>query len=369
MAPTLKGGKGNGDSGVAHFGLVDTSDLAKKKTKRFDIVTTYYPWDDSDYPTGYKPGEKNSLGETAERKIKRVLALPGETITVSKGDITVYQNAYSVSNFEFNTNYKFGAIPTDTKLFHNFYVSGIGAKEISTTYSYANSKDIFVIKTSTENVYRLGVKNGEQTNYLNAKADGDSYKLSIDMTSDTDWNFNSNFGSFSTKIMNHTNSSFDGEYIFALTINTESESASKITLTKLSDINLSSMTVAKLISRDESKVVTFFPKKSEKPAVDTDLDERIAACEHTHYTLSFERLFDQRPGTYKDFADVVLKDGRYWVQGDHWANSTDCYNNTPIYYDNLEGLLVVIEGTCTIGRNDKGEKVCTNHQYSTPMFF
>ena len=138
MSPTLKGGKGNGDSGVAHFGLVDTTDLAKKRTKRFDIVTTYYPWDDSDYPNGYKPNEKNSLGENAERKIKRVLALPGETITVKNGDITIYKNAYEVTDFEFNTHYKLGAMSTSNKYHHNYYFSNFSGGNLSVTFNFSN---------------------------------------------------------------------------------------------------------------------------------------------------------------------------------------------------------------------------------------
>ena len=86
MNPTLYGGQGGLAKGpyvdetneyhsgdYVNFGLVDKSSKAKHNIKRYDIVTTYYP---SDY---------NSVGElyeSAAYKIKRVIALPGETFRI-----------------------------------------------------------------------------------------------------------------------------------------------------------------------------------------------------------------------------------------------------------------------------------------------
>lgn len=389
MSPTLKGGKGNGDSGVAHFGLVDTTDLAKKRTKRFDIVTTYYPWDDSDYPNGYKPNEKNSLGENAERKIKRVLALPGETITVKNGDITIYKNAYEVTDFEFNTHYKLGAMSTSNQYHHNYYFSNFSGGNLSVTFNFSNfttytgdnddsavktehkgATDVFVAKTSTENQYHLLYEaEPDVFKYINVETNDNSQNLVGGMTASTSWEFNKAFNTLSTKIMNHTDSSKDGEFILTLTLDEENESASKITLSKVDSIDLSKTSIVRLMNRDNESAVRFFPKGGETGNTSNTLVTRKADWTSTSYQLPFSRNFDNRLGNYKDFDEVVLKADNYWVQGDHWGNSTDCYNNGPIYYGNLEGVLVVIEGTCTIGRDKEGHKVCTNHQYGKPIFF
>ncbi len=93
MRPTLYGGEGSmvrapyvdGDD-VYHsgeyvdFGLIDGSAKAKKNIKRYDIVTTYYP---SDYDGSGK------LISTAAYKIKRVIALPGETFRIVNGVLSV----------------------------------------------------------------------------------------------------------------------------------------------------------------------------------------------------------------------------------------------------------------------------------------
>ena len=95
MNPTLNGGHESGamapyyDSNTktyypgdrVHFGVTDESNRAKKNIHRYDIVTVYYPW--SDY---------NSVGklyENADYKIKRVIALPGETFKIEQGVLMV----------------------------------------------------------------------------------------------------------------------------------------------------------------------------------------------------------------------------------------------------------------------------------------
>lgn len=76
MAPTLQGDT----SGMVDYGIIDTHDSAINHLKRFQIITTYYPFSTSkDYIGGYTPGGENKIDENnASYKIKRVYAFPGE---------------------------------------------------------------------------------------------------------------------------------------------------------------------------------------------------------------------------------------------------------------------------------------------------
>ena len=98
MAPTLIGGQSSGARGPSydketgvytpgdkvHFGTSDESIKARNNIKRYDIVTTYYPWTDYDSSGKLKKG--------ADYKIKRVIALPGETFVIEQGVLKVKQN-------------------------------------------------------------------------------------------------------------------------------------------------------------------------------------------------------------------------------------------------------------------------------------
>ncbi len=77
MSPTLYGA-----TDKAHFGIIDTTSWAKNSIKRFDIVTTYFPWDERDYSSESRSNNDYSIadGSGPEYKIKRVIALGGETI-------------------------------------------------------------------------------------------------------------------------------------------------------------------------------------------------------------------------------------------------------------------------------------------------
>ncbi len=101
MEPTLNGGQESGARGPwydastheyhsgdrVHFGITDESNRAKKNLKRYDIVTVYYPW--SDYSAN------GDLLKNADYKIKRVIALPGETFKIEQGVLMVkYEDGY-----------------------------------------------------------------------------------------------------------------------------------------------------------------------------------------------------------------------------------------------------------------------------------
>ena len=94
MNPTLRGGHdshalaphldeyGNYVAGdIVNFGIVDNSTKAKKNIQRYDIVTTYFP--DEDYDSS------GALKKDADYKIKRVIALPGETFKIENGGLSV----------------------------------------------------------------------------------------------------------------------------------------------------------------------------------------------------------------------------------------------------------------------------------------
>lgn len=87
MTPTLLGDTSipyysNGkmhEGGTVHFGVTDESDKAKKNINRFDIVTTYFP---DDYVDG-------KLIPGSDYKIKRVIALPGDTFKIEESVLFV----------------------------------------------------------------------------------------------------------------------------------------------------------------------------------------------------------------------------------------------------------------------------------------
>ncbi len=83
MNPTLKGGS------RADYGIIDDHKSAINKIKRFNIITTYYPFAKStDYVGGYKHGEVNTIDKNnSSYKIKRVYGLPGETIMFEVDDM------------------------------------------------------------------------------------------------------------------------------------------------------------------------------------------------------------------------------------------------------------------------------------------
>lgn len=123
------------------YGKIDNHESAIKKLKRFDIVTTYYPWDDKDYAytkSSYIHNQKPL--ESASYKIKRVIAFPFETVkidcsTAFKETFTIYpvgemQLVYTNDNCPFerkregNNPYRQGAKFTITLDENEYFVMG-----------------------------------------------------------------------------------------------------------------------------------------------------------------------------------------------------------------------------------------------------
>lgn len=110
MSPTLTGDDHEAEGSLVDFGIVDAHKAAINHIKRFDIVSTYYPEDYSD---------SGALTYNAKKKIKRVIALPGETFSIKDGLLSVKEGDEFVKvPYKFNvalTNYKDTAEPITLK--------------------------------------------------------------------------------------------------------------------------------------------------------------------------------------------------------------------------------------------------------------
>ena len=90
MAPTLNGNDNEKDGTVVDFGIADYHKSAIKNIKRFSIVSTYYS---DDYDASQK------LLANPKIKIKRVVALPGETFKIE--DSKLYIKNETTNEFEY----------------------------------------------------------------------------------------------------------------------------------------------------------------------------------------------------------------------------------------------------------------------------
>ena len=60
--------------------------------------------------------------------------------------------------------------------------------------------------------------------------------------------------------------------------------------------------------------------------------------------------------TIKNYNVTTLKDDEYFLAGDNWANSYDSFNVGPIKYDLLVGVVVKMQGRCTVDNGRVTEK-------------
>ena len=99
MAPTLNGSDEEKSGSLVDFGIMDSHKAALKNIKRFSIVSTYYP-DENDYNLS-----TGKLLPGAKQKIKRVIALPGETFKIVNGELFVLKNKeFVLTPYTFMTN-------------------------------------------------------------------------------------------------------------------------------------------------------------------------------------------------------------------------------------------------------------------------
>ena len=83
MYPNLNGDEDEGNGSLVDFGIVDSHKSAIKNIKRFSIVSTYYS---TDYLSN------GSLIPNPKQKIKRVIALPGETFKIEESVLYVLKD-------------------------------------------------------------------------------------------------------------------------------------------------------------------------------------------------------------------------------------------------------------------------------------
>ena len=71
----------------------------------------------------------------------------------------------------------------------------------------------------------------------------------------------------------------------------------------------------------------------------------------------------------KDHAEYTLGENQYWVLGDNWQNSSDSQLNGPVLKNYIAGVLVAIEGTCTlVTLNNKNSFIDYNY-YEKPIYY
>lgn len=115
MSPTLN----HHSDGRVDFGIIDTHLSARKNIERFNIVTTYYPW--SDYTSDVSGND--TLKVNATYKIKRIIALPGETFRIVDNNLQILN--LSTNTFE-NIEIKFSRTIENL---HNYPQTTLNAEE------------------------------------------------------------------------------------------------------------------------------------------------------------------------------------------------------------------------------------------------
>ncbi len=117
--------------------------------------------------------------------------------------------------------------------------------------------------------------------------------------------------------------------------------------------------------------------------VDTDNDGEKDTWE------AVELPFDTTGLSAKYIPETTLGEDEYWVMGDNWGNSTDCSSHSysyyeyddegtlvtktqtmgPIYYENITGVLVAIEGECTLKEQNGETSFVDRTYYSNPIYY
>ena len=126
------------------------------------------------------------------------------------------------------------------------------------------------------------------------------------------------------------------------------------------------------------------------PGYETSFEAQYLAAEAIHFfvkgpkdeefveqPLKFKRKLNINRAHEYDYEYELGKE-EYWVMGDNYSHSQDCHSKQkPIYKDNLVGVLIAIEGTCTIPSKYRTEDsdgtkrsyTCVNRKRHAPVFY
>ena len=98
-----------------------------------------------------------------------------------------------------------------------------------------------------------------------------------------------------------------------------------------------------------SETAQFYARKAVKFYVKAAGSDKFVEQE-----LKFKRKISTNSfDKYRNF-EWELGEDEYWVMGDNYSASSDCFSEkSPVYYDNIVGVLIAIEGTCIASRKNK----------------
>ena len=143
MSPTLNGSDDERAGSVVDFGIIDPHKSAIKNIKRFSIVSTYYP---DDYAVSGR------LIPNSKQKIKRVVAMPGETFKIENSKLYVLKDGeFEYIPYTFNINAEGDTskdIDATTLLEDEYWVLGDNR---------SNSRDCGTFNAPIKKEYLIGV--------------------------------------------------------------------------------------------------------------------------------------------------------------------------------------------------------------------
>ena len=122
----------------------------------------------------------------------------------------------------------------------------------------------------------------------------------------------------------------------------------------------------KFVANLENNTVDFYVK-----------DSQFKEWPSAPVQISFQRKINFTSRDYNYEHSEPLGENEYWVMGDNYAASYDCFSvKKPVYRDNIVGVLIAIEGQCKISQKittDDGTHIsatCTNRKkYVWPKYF
>ena len=102
----------SGSQDESTYGYSDNSDKAISNLKRFDLVICYYPFEgQNDYVTPYNK-YKPVLTDTATLKVKRVIGLPGDSLSIDNENFSI---SYEINGEEITEKYNSDNCPFERK--------------------------------------------------------------------------------------------------------------------------------------------------------------------------------------------------------------------------------------------------------------